>query len=219
MIFEDLRKEFMKNFDLAWAYEIDKSSENLKGKQEVERHVEIWNKMAEFMDYGILVAPNLIKFIPIYFTRKFPSGKTTVFTNEGLFIPEDEFFEPGLGYRMIESKVKSEYMKMYRIHDWMPTINFNHAKECEARLLQKGKYNIINRDNSYSEQGFLGAKSIGINVVEIDYSGSMHSRDVLGKGKNELEAICDACIRFSENNKNLKREFSGVLLDNTNKHP
>lgn len=82
--YEDLRKEFMKNNDAAW------------GLEEVNRHVGIWNKVPEFMDYGILVAPNLIKFMPIYFTRKFPNGKRIVYTDESIFIPEDEFFAPGL---------------------------------------------------------------------------------------------------------------------------
>jgi hypothetical protein len=205
MIFEDLKKEFMKNINDAWQVEFDITK--MKGKKEMERHVEIWNKMAEFMDYGILLAPNLIRFIPIYFTRKFPNGETTVETDDKLFTPEDEYFAPGILYRRIESQVKSEYMKRYRIQDWTPTLNFNHAKECEARLLKKGEYNSIN-------------SRVGSRFVKINYSGSNNFMDVTGKGKNELEAICNACIKFSEReNIHEIESASAVAIENTYNYP
>jgi len=205
MIYEDLKKEFMKNFDDAWQVEFD--STKIKGKMKMERHVAIWNKMAEFMDYGILIAPNLIRFIPIYFTRKFPNGETTVETDEKIFTPEEEYYAPGILYRRIESQVKSEYMKRYRIHDWAPTLNFNHAKECEARLIEKGKYSSIN-------------SHVGSKIVKISYSGSDNFMDIAGKGKNELEAICNACIKFSEReNIHEVEPASAVAIANTDNYP
>jgi len=110
-------------------------------------------------------------------------------------------------FRRLESAIKSEYMKRYRIHDWAPTLNFNHAKECEARLLKKGEYNLINAH-------------IESRVVKINYSGSNNFMDITGKGKNELEAICNACINFSEReNIHEVEPASVVAIANTENYP
>ncbi|MGV8163127.1 MAG: hypothetical protein ACP5N2_07380 [Candidatus Nanoarchaeia archaeon] len=195
-VFVKLRVDFLKMYDLAWASEIDKSEENLNAKKEVERHVDIWNKMAEFMEYGLLIAPNLCRFVPIYFNRKFPNGKTTAETNEELFASISE-------YNALADQVLTEYTKRYNIDEWCPTINFNDAKECEARLLKEGRYNAVNIDYSLSVLGSMGAESVGMNLVAVTYSNSMYHKAIRGEGSNELEAICDACVEFMNNERKL----------------
>ncbi|MGV8168431.1 MAG: hypothetical protein ACP5N3_00075 [Candidatus Nanoarchaeia archaeon] len=188
-VYAKLREDFFKTFQLALEYEDGSTEDILNAGKEVERHVDIWNRMAEFMDYGVLLVPNLCRFMPIYFNRRFPNGNTTAETDEELFTPASE-------YDPIDDMVKTEYLKRYRINEWCPTINFNDAKDCEARLLKAGRYNSINVDHAYSTLGSMGAEFIGMNVVRVTYSNSMYHKPVSGEGPNELEAICDACTNF-----------------------
>jgi hypothetical protein len=194
MIFEKLKKEFSNNMTLAWESDFD--VEKIKYKIEVEKHVEMWNKMAEFMGYGVLIAPNLSRFIPIYFNRRFPSGNTYVNTEEGLFTNVED-------YNPFEDYIKTEYIKEFGIDEWSPTIDFNHAKECEALLLKKGKYNSINIKN------YLGEMS-----TRIKYSGSTNNNPIFGEGKNELEAICDACVKFMNLEKGIQLELFDSEINN-----
>ena len=178
MIFEELRDDFLKKMSLAQESDDDSEEYKLENRIEVERHVKIWNKMAEFMGYGVLIAPNLCRFIPIYFNRRFPSGKTYVETSEGLFTNVED-------YNSFEDYIKTEYVKKYHLDDWAPTLDFNNAKECEAKLLKVGEYQSVN---------------IKINSREasktIIYFNSISNKNISGTGKNELEAICDACNNF-----------------------
>jgi hypothetical protein len=199
MIFEGLRDNFLKNLD--FVLKSDSDPEKMKSKIEIERHVEIWNKMAEFMDYGVLKAPNLCEFIPIYFNRKFPSGKTYVETNEGLFVNVKD-------YNSTADYIQTEYLKQYHIDEWAPTLNYNHAKECEAKLLEKGSYSSINLKKSLIT--FESEETITI----INYYGSLYNKNIQGKGKNELEAICDACNNFMMRKRGIQLNlFEGSNLE------
>ncbi len=182
MIYEDLKKEFIRQQNLAW--NSDRDSSKLEYRFEIERQVKIWDEMAEFMGYGVLKAPNLCRFIHFYFNRKFPSGKTYVETDEDLFVEVKD-------YDAFGDFIKKEYIKKYQIQ-WEPTLNFNHAKECENRLMKQGNYNKINLSKIFVDL------DSGETTTEIIYSGSINNKKLLGRGRNELEAICDACINFMD---------------------
>lgn len=182
---------------LSSIYEGDEASK--KSKEEIRRIIDVWNKTAEFMDYGILEAPN-ISVIPIYANAKL-NGKTKSKTNE-------ELFTPLKNYNYSDDKVKLEFAK--NKIEWMPNVNYNQAKELEEKLFEKAKYQKIEVDHSLNE--------LQINKVVIKYSRSLYYNDLHAEGQNELEAICNSCIYFMENQKKLKREFSGVFVDNTTGH-
>jgi|GEM_PF-1244719 hypothetical protein len=72
------------------------------------------------------------------------------------------------------------------VSDYVPNFNFFQAKQGEQKLMKDGGYGLASVDYQGPEH------------VVIKYGGSTHHSSIEGKGRNELEAICDACIQFNE---------------------
>ena len=79
--------------------------------------------------------------------------------------------------------------------DWEPTENYEQAHECESELLKKTKY--VTKVVRYKDS-----------EVEVNYSYDSthpHCENIHATGKNELEAICNACIEFQNRYLNSKQ--------------
>lgn len=168
-----------------------------------EVNLPIWNKLAEFIGYkdALILNPRA----PIYLLNKIPEGCI----KNGKIVPEKSI---EFGNFMRENEKTA-------LTDWTPNFNYEQAMRCNDKLLKEGKYNKKEFDYSLSEKGSNGAEHIGMNIMEAKYFGSMYYKNLEAQGKNELEAICNACIEFNDNKINYKKKFSGVMMDDTDKHP
>ena len=158
----------------------------------VKENLEVWNGTAEFMGYD---GPLFLEDIPIYFDGEIP---------EGLKVNDiNRFFDKNI------EKI---------VHSWMPNFDLGQAKKIERKLISEGRYNKSSIDYSLSKLGSMGYDHFGINEVRITYHASLNFKDIHGKGNNELQAICDACIKFSNNKSDYKKKWSRVIVNNTDKH-
>ncbi len=132
--------------------------------------------LAEFMGYGVL------KIIP---------GRRTIYYNKPTTEKEEEFFRKQI-FRFVCNQEHT---------DWNPFKNLSDAEQCKERLREVGKYDVIGFDYAYSKKGFGHAKHVDMDVVRVTFANSQLYRGIRGEGENELEAICNACIRFIDREK------------------
>jgi hypothetical protein len=108
-----------------------------------------------------------------------------------------------------------EFMGCKRANNWNPVDSIEDVLLCDRRLRELGKYEKMEIDYSLSKEGFQGAEAVGMNVVSVEYFG-MYSQSVRGSGEDLNIAIIDACLAYNKDT--YKREWSGVIIQDTTKH-
>ena len=104
---------------------------------------------------------------------------------------------------IVDGKIKqdmkfSRFMSDNQIPNWMPTIYYSQALQIHREILKRGHYKRSTFNYEASAKVSNGAKEIGVDNIILSYLGSSYKRDIVAKGENELEAICNACVKFQE---------------------
>jgi len=141
----------------------------------------IINKLAKFMNFEIYPIEN--QSIPLY-SR----------------ITKEELVKTDIYLQLIKkgySKEEAHNLALYDyvILNWIPTLNYNQAHLCEQELFKRGGYK--NKNLDYTEfEGNCNGRGFNLDYVTLIYSGSLFNQDLVIIGKDELGAICNACIKF-----------------------
>ncbi len=137
-------------------------------KSFLKKNLPIWNKLADFMGYGIIEIPE--KSFLIYSKR---------------ILGQEELENFKLNGNTRLSDIEKELFFL----NWRPTIDYEQANKCEQKLLEEASY----RRSEFIH--FSGESAT------VRYFGSQKGGEgVSGIGKTKIEAICNACINFYEEN-------------------